>query len=184
MTETPPPDQPTDEVETRSLDEHSGVSGAPEHPERIGPYKLLDVLGEGGMGTVYLAEQKGPVRRRVALKLIKLGMDSKQVVARFGAEQQALAMMEHDNIAKVFEVDTTSRGQPYFVMEHVPGLSLTAHCDKHNLGTKQRLALFQKVCAGVQANLEAPPHGVRTQRGDRTVFRAHFGQLVGPAGRR
>ena len=91
------------------------------------------------MGTVYLAEQKEPVRRRVALKLIKLGMDSKEVVSRFGAEQQALAMMEHDNIAKVFEVGTTEKGQPYFVMEHVPGLPITKHCDKHRLSTKERL---------------------------------------------
>ena len=98
------PDRTTDSYD-------SNAAETEVRPERIGPYKILDVLGEGGMGTVYLAEQKEPVRRRVALKLIKLGMDSKEVVARFGAEQQALAMMEHDNIAKVFEVGTTERGQ-------------------------------------------------------------------------
>ncbi len=122
----------------------------PPRPERIGPYRILDVLGEGGMGTVYLAEQKEPVRRRVALKLIRLGMASDNVLRRFEAERQALAMMNHDNIAKIYEAGLTEQGQPYFVMEHAPGLPLTEHCDKHRLSTKERLELFQQVCSGVQ----------------------------------
>ena len=91
--------------------------------ERIGPYKLLENIGEGGMGVVYLAEQEAPLRRRVALKVIKPGMDSKQVLARFEAERQALAMMNHPNIARVFDAGATAQGQPYFVMEHVAGAS-------------------------------------------------------------
>lgn len=120
------------------------------HPGRVGPYKILDVLGEGGMGTVYLAEQKDPVRRLVALKVIKLGMDSKEVLARFELERRALAAMSHTSIAKVFDAGKTDRGQPYFVMEHVEGaMPLTAHCDQHKLDLKQRIELFQRVCAGV-----------------------------------
>ena len=118
--------------------------------ERVGPFKILDVLGEGGMGTVYLAEQKEPVRRRVALKIIKLGMDSKQVLHRFEVERQALAMMEHSSIAKVYEAGTTDRGQPYFVMEYVKGIPITDHCDQHNVSIEGRLELFRKICAGVQ----------------------------------
>ncbi|MBK8977479.1 MAG: protein kinase [Planctomycetes bacterium] len=126
------------------------VSRGASRPERIDRYRILDVLGEGGMGTVYLAEQREPVRRRVALKVIKLGMDSRQVMARFEAERQALAMMNHDNIARVFDAGTTDTGQPFFVMEHVAGLPITEHCDMHQLGTKERLELFQQVCSGVQ----------------------------------
>ena len=102
------------------------------------------------MGTVYLAEQREPVRRRVALKVVKLGMDSKQVLVRFQAERQALAMMEHDYIAKVFDAGISERGQAYFAMEHVKGLSITEHCDKNRLDTKTRIGLFQQVCSGVQ----------------------------------
>ncbi len=114
---------------------------------RIGPYRILDVLGEGGMGTVYLAEQKEPVRRRVALKLIKLGMDTRQVLARFGAERQALAIMEHDCIAKVYEAGATEDGRPYFVMEYVKGSPITQYCDEQRLGLLERLDLFGQVCA-------------------------------------
>lgn len=119
-------------------------------PDRIGPYKILDLLGEGGMGTVYLAEQREPVRRRVALKVIKLGMDSVEVLRRFELERQALAMMEHPNIAKVFDVGTTERGQPYFAMEFVKGRPITEYCDASRMGVVDRLKLFQQVCSGVQ----------------------------------
>ena len=121
-----------------------------ETPEQIGSFKILKVLGEGGMGTVYLAEQQEPVRRRVALKVIKLGMDSKQVLRRFELERQALAMMEHSNIAKVFEAGTTERGQPYFAMEYVKGRPITKYADDHKLGIAERLKLFLMVCSGVQ----------------------------------
>ncbi|MBL8730008.1 MAG: protein kinase, partial [Planctomycetes bacterium] len=97
---------------------------SPAEPSEIGPYRILDTLGEGGMGTVYLAEQSAPVKRRVALKLIKLGMDSKAVVARFEQERQALALMQHDGIAKVYDCGTSDRGQPFFVMELVKGVPL------------------------------------------------------------
>jgi hypothetical protein len=121
-----------------------------EEPESIGPYRILRVLGEGGMGMVYLAEQREPVRRRVALKVIKLGMDSKAVLARFALERQALAVMNHDAIAKVHDAGTTDRGQPYFVMELVEGVPITRYCDEHRLALTERIGLFAQVCAGVQ----------------------------------
>ncbi len=107
-------------------------------------------VGEGGCGVVYVAEQTEPVRRRVALKVIKLGMDTKQVVARFEAERQALAMMDHPNIAKVLDAGTTDTGRPYFVMELVRGIRITDYCDQANLTTKERLDLFIKVCQAIQ----------------------------------
>jgi WD40 repeat protein/serine/threonine protein kinase len=116
----------------------------------LGRYKLLEKLGEGGCGVVYVAEQTEPVRRRVALKVIKLGMDTKQVVARFEAERQALAMMEHPNIAKVLDAGATETGRPYFVMELVRGIRITDYCDENNLPTKERLGLFIKVCQAIQ----------------------------------
>jgi len=116
----------------------------------IGPYHLLQLIGEGGMGQVWLAEQKEPVRRRVALKLIKVGMDTREVVARFQSERQALAMMDHPAIAKVFDAGSTLEGRPYFVMEYVPGLPITTYCDEHKLTLRQRLELFIQVCEGVQ----------------------------------
>ncbi len=118
--------------------------------EVIGPYRILQKIGEGGMGDVYLAEQIEPVRRRVALKMIKHGMDTKQVVARFESERQALAMMDHPCIAKVFDAGATESGRPYFVMEYVQGIPITDHCDRNRLSVRQRLELFQRVCAGVQ----------------------------------
>ncbi len=102
------------------------------------------------MGVVYLAEQTEPIRRRVALKLIKLGMDTKQVIARFESERQALALMDHPCIARVFEAGATEQGRPYFVMEYVQGVPITEHCDKQRLITRERLELFQQVCEGVQ----------------------------------
>jgi serine/threonine protein kinase/tetratricopeptide (TPR) repeat protein len=119
-------------------------------PRQIGPYKILQEIGEGGFGSVYLAEQESPVRRRVALKLIKPGMDSRQVIARFEAERQALAMMDHPNIARVFDAGATETGRPYFVMELVKGIPITEYCDKQNLTIRQRLDLFAQVCQAVQ----------------------------------
>ena len=116
----------------------------------IGPYKLLQQIGEGGMGTVYMAEQTHPVQRKVALKLIKAGMDSRQVIARFEAERQALALMDHPNIAKVLDAGTTEGGRPYFVMELVKGVPITAYCDLHHLTPRERLELFIPVCQAVQ----------------------------------
>jgi len=117
---------------------------------QIGPYRLLQVLGEGGMGEVWLAEQTKPIHRTVALKLIKTGMDTKAVVARFESERQALALMDHPNIARVFDAGATPEGRPYFVMEYVPGLPITEYCDKHRLTIAERLELFIQVCEGVQ----------------------------------
>jgi len=119
-------------------------------PTPIGPYRILELIGEGGMGVVYAAEQSEPVSRRVALKVIKLGMDSQAVISRFHLEQQALAMMSHDAIARVFDAGTTDRGQPFFVMELVEGTSLTDYCDSHELSLPERIGLFRQVCAGVQ----------------------------------
>ncbi len=117
---------------------------------RIGPYKLLQEIGEGGMGIVYMAEQEKPVRRRVALKIIKPGMDSEQVIARFEAERQALALMDHQNIARVLDAGTTDKGRPYFVMELVHGVSITEYCNRNQLTTKERLELFIPVCQAIQ----------------------------------
>ncbi len=117
---------------------------------RVGHYTIREVLGKGGFAVVYLAEQTEPVRRRVALKVIKLGMDTKQVIARFEAERQALAMMDHPSVAKVFDAGVTDDGRSYFVMEHVPGVPITEHCDRQRLNIEQRLALFTQVCDAVQ----------------------------------
>ena len=117
---------------------------------RIGPYKLLEPIGEGGMGVVYMAEQAEPVRRKVAVKIIKPGMDSAQVIARFEAERQALAMMDHPNIAKVLDAGTTDTGRPYFVMELVKGVPITEYCDRNQLSLKERLELFAPVCRAIQ----------------------------------
>ena len=130
------------------------ASLAPTPPEelgsRIGPYKILQPIGEGGMGVVYMAEQERPVRRRVALKMIKPGMDNAQVIARFEAERQALAMMDHPNIARVFDAGATDTGRPYFVMELVQGVPITNYCDQARLTPRERLGLFVTVCQAVQ----------------------------------
>src|SRR6267378_299716 len=118
--------------------------------DRIGRYKLLQQIGEGGCGAVYMADQEEPVRRRVALKVIKLGMDTKQVIARFEAERQALALMDHPNIAKVLDAGVTDAGRPYFVMDLVRGIKITAYCDENNLSTEERLKLFMQVCQAIQ----------------------------------
>jgi serine/threonine protein kinase len=116
---------------------------------RIGRYKLLQQIGEGGCGAVYMAEQEEPVQRRVALKVIKLGMDTKEVIARFEAERQALALMDHPNIAKVLDAGATETGRPYFVMELMRGIKITDYCDQNNLPTRERLDLFTQVCAAI-----------------------------------
>ena len=128
------------------------VFAAPaEQPgSRIGRYRLLEVIGEGGMGMVYLAEQQEPVRRQVALKILKPGMDSKRVLVRFEAEQQTLALMEHPHIARVYDAGLALSGRPYFVMEHVKGLPITRHCDEHRLTIEERLHLFVHVCEAIQ----------------------------------
>jgi eukaryotic-like serine/threonine-protein kinase len=143
MTDQPvDPAVPGDEL-TRALDSTAHASLV------IGPYRLLRRLGEGGMGEVWLAEQTRPVHREVALKVIKAGMDTAQVVARFEAERQALAVMAHPAIAQVFDAGATSQGRPYFAMEYVRGEAITAYCDRHRLTTRQRLDLFLQVCDGV-----------------------------------
>ena len=134
-----------------------GVQGTINQPRnsegpgsRIGPYKLLQRLGEGGMGAVWVAEQQEPVKRRVALKVIKPGMDSAQVLRRFEAERQALALMDHSHIAKVFDAGTTASGRPYFAMELVKGVPITNYCDELHLPIRERLALFIPVCQAIQ----------------------------------
>ncbi|MFL5493824.1 MAG: tetratricopeptide repeat protein [Gemmatimonadales bacterium] len=126
-----------------------GPSPAP-HPARIGPYRILRVLGQGGMGVVYEAEQLEPLRRMVALKVVRHGLDTREVLARFESERQALAVMDHPNIAKALDAGTTDAGLPYFVMELVPGLPITEYCDNHRLDTRRRLELVIAVCQGVQ----------------------------------
>jgi serine/threonine protein kinase/Tfp pilus assembly protein PilF len=130
---------------TRTAESSEAIAGTV-----IGPYHMLQSIGHGGMGEVWLAEQKHPVRRRVAIKLIKAGMDTREVVARFEAERQALALMDHPAIAKVFDAGSTAQGRPYFVMEYVTGVPITSYCDQHKLTTRQRLELFVRVCEGVQ----------------------------------
>jgi len=144
------------------LEDSAGVSPGPGGPirfpsipaekpgDRIGRYKLLQQIGEGGCGVVYMAEQEEPVRRRVALKVIKLGMDTKSVIARFEAERQALALMDHPNIAKVLDAGATDAGRPFFVMELVKAVPITRYCDENNLGTATRLGLFVEVCHAIQ----------------------------------
>jgi len=128
----------------------AGTSHTIEGPgTKIGHYELLELIGEGGMGLVYLAEQKEPVKRKVALKIVKLGMDTRQVVARFEAERQTLALLEHPNIAHVFDAGTTDGGRPYFVMEYVKGSSITRYCDEKKLCIETRLELFRQVCEGI-----------------------------------
>lgn len=118
--------------------------------DRVGPYRILETLGEGGMGIVYLAEQLEPVQRRVALKVVKPGMDSREIIARFETERQTLAMMDHPNVAHVFDAGTTATGRPYFVLEHVPGQPINRYCDKVRMSVEDRIRLFIDVCSAVQ----------------------------------
>src|SRR3954465_2959675 len=117
--------------------------------DRFGHYKILEEIGRGGCGVVFVAEQEEPVRRRVALKIIKLGMDTRQVIGRFEAERQALAMMDHPNIARVLDGGATETGRPYFVMELVQGIPITEFCDKNKLPAHERLKLFVQVCQAI-----------------------------------
>ncbi|MEO7597358.1 MAG: serine/threonine-protein kinase, partial [Opitutus sp.] len=127
------------------------IKSPEERPgDRIGRYKLLQKLGEGGFGVVWMAEQSEPIKRRVALKIIKTGMDTREVVARFEAERQALALMEHPNIAQVFDAGATDVGRPFFVMELVRGVAITRYCDENRLPADARLNLFVTVCRAVQ----------------------------------
>src|SRR6516225_9749187 len=140
--ETPP---------TQSLSEvRAKVTAGEKTGDEVDRYKLLQQIGEGGCGIVFMAEQETPVRRRVALKIIKPGMDTKRVIARFEAERQALALMDHPNIAKIFDAGTTESGRPYFVMELVPGVKITEYCDQHSLTTPERLKLFEQICLALQ----------------------------------
>ncbi len=146
-----------DDPATKSMPPSDGSSVPPEAASfqlqpgnRVGNYVIREQIGEGGFAIVYAAEQEKPVRRKVALKIIKLGMDTKQVIARFEAERQALAMMDHPCVAKVFDAGSTEAGRPYFVMEHVPGVSITEHCDLQRLSIDDRLKLFMLVCEAVQ----------------------------------
>jgi serine/threonine protein kinase/tetratricopeptide (TPR) repeat protein len=144
--ESPPAD-----LSPTSVDEDTVQQPPAERPgQMVGAYKLLEQIGEGGMGVVFMAEQQHPVRRRVALKIIKPGMDTKQVIARFEAERQALALMDHPNIARVLEAGATDAGRPYFVMELVRGIPITDYCDQQKLSPRQRLDLFVQVCQAVQ----------------------------------
>jgi eukaryotic-like serine/threonine-protein kinase len=145
-------DQPAPQAEQKQsgLDATQAMSAGFASGTMVGRYHLLQKIGEGGMGQVWLSEQKEPVRRRVAIKLIKAGMDTSEVVARFESERQALALMDHPAIAKVLDVGSTLHGAPYFVMEYVAGVPITTYCDNHRLSTRERLELFMHVCEGVQ----------------------------------
>src|ERR1019366_4634504 len=135
-----------DESGTQTIDTATAAAGA----EDFGRYRIIQPLGEGGMGTVYLAEQLEPIRRRVALKVVKLGMDTAQVLARFNNERQALAMMDHPNIAQIFDAGATTKGRPYFVMEYIEGAPITQYCDRRRMTTMERVALFLAVGRAVQ----------------------------------
>ena len=160
----------------------------------IARYKLLEKIGEGGFGAVYVAEQREPLKRRVALKIIKLGMDTRQVIARFEAERQALALMDHPNIAKVFDAGATETGRPYFVMELVRGIPITQYCDENHLSADERLKLFMLVCQAIQhahqkgdypprhQTVEYPPHRQRRRaRAQSDRLRHCQGDAAAPA---
>src|SRR5215813_5810399 len=131
---------------TQTIETASSAAGDRD----FGRYQILRSVGEGGMGTVYMAEQVEPIRRRVALKVVKLGMDTAQVLARFNNERQALAIMDHPNIAQIFDAGATAKGRPYFVMEYIEGAPITQYCDGKRMTTRDRLALFLAVCRAVQ----------------------------------
>ena len=142
--------RPADRADSTELEAELSRLKPEEGEERIGNYKLLQKIGEGGFGTVWMAEQLEPVRRRVALKIIKPGMDTKEVIVRFEQERQALALMDHPNIAKVLDAGVTPLGRPFFVMELVRGIRITDFCDQHDLPTRERLDLFIAVCNAIQ----------------------------------
>ena len=129
-----------DESRTQTIDTASGTAG----DDDFGRYQILRPLGEGGMGTVYLAEQREPIRRYVALKVVKLGMDTGQVLARFANERQALAMMDHPNIARIFDAGATAKGRPYFVMEYIEGVPITQYCDRKRIDDRPTAGTFSR----------------------------------------
>ncbi|MDX2018020.1 MAG: serine/threonine-protein kinase, partial [Planctomycetota bacterium] len=147
-TDLPTPSLPGDSRAPRDTPQPAGFTE--RTGDRIGPFTLVRVLGEGGFGTVWLAERQQPMVQQVALKIIKPGMDSAAVVARFEQERQALAVMDHPNVARVFDGGVTDRGRPYFVMEFVQGETITAYADRKRLTLRQRLELFVPVCEAVQ----------------------------------
>ncbi len=171
------PTQPLLPSERDSLLQHAGDFPQLAPGDNIGPYRLHRRLGEGGMGVVWLAEQSKPISRRVAVKVIKFGMDSRRVVARFATERQVLARLDHPNFARVYDAGTTETGRPYFAMEYVHGMAITDYCDKHRLDTNQRIELFLKVCEGVQhahqnaiIHRDIKPHNVLvTVQGDQAI---------------
>src|SRR5215471_4676069 len=138
------------ETETHPDIEPPGDTSEKDSGRQFGPYKTLRLLGRGGMGAVYLAEQQQPIRRLVALKVIKPGMDTREVIARFESERQALAMMDHPNIARVFDAGSGTDRRPYFAMEYVSGIPITEYCDQNRLTNRERLELFLPVCQAVQ----------------------------------
>ncbi|MDG2291038.1 MAG: serine/threonine-protein kinase, partial [Phycisphaerales bacterium] len=149
----------------------------PEVGSVIGPYKILELIGEGGFGLVYMAEQQGELRRRVALKILKPGLDSRQVLGRFHAERQALAMMDHPGIARIFEAGSTEDGYPYFAMELVRGEPITAYCDRHKLSLRERIDLFREVCEAVQhAHMKGVIH--RDLKPSNVLVTSHDGRPV------
>jgi eukaryotic-like serine/threonine-protein kinase len=135
-----------EEFETEKISTPMAAAG----DDDFGRYRIIQPLGEGGMGTVYLAEQLEPIRRRVALKVVKLGTETARVLARFNHERQALAMMDHPNIAQIFDAGATTKGCPYFVMEYIDGAPITQYCDRKRMTTRERLALLLLVCRAVQ----------------------------------
>ena len=136
--------------ETRDVSAPPGTAPSPyDAPQQLGPYRVLELINEGGMGAVYKAEQRHPIRRTVAIKVIKLGLDTKEVIARFDSERQALARMDHPNIARVLDAGATETGRPYFAMEYVPGVPITRFADDHKLTVRQRLELFIPVCDAI-----------------------------------
>ena len=142
---------PSDLDATLRMDMRALLPAGLEQPgDMLGRYKFIEPLGEGGFGTVWRAEQSEPIRREVALKVIKAGMDSREIIARFEAERQALALMDHPNIAAVLDAGTTDSGRPYFAMELVKGVPITEYCDAHQFTIRQRLELFIPVCRAVQ----------------------------------
>ena len=143
-------DNPLMETGTGASAPSNPDAASPVQNDSFGPYVPVRVLGEGGMGTVYLARQQQPIRREVALKVVKLGMDSRQVLERFEIERQALALMDYPNVARVLDAGTSERGRPYFVMEYVDGVPITQYCDRKALSTRERLQLFIPVCNALQ----------------------------------
>lgn len=151
----------------------------PSEPDHIGPYKIRKLPGEGGMGAVYLAEQDEPIRKEVAIKLIRPGMGSRTAIARFESERRTPAMMDHPNIARVYDAGTTDRGLPYFVMELVEGVPITSYCERQSLNIRQRLILFLRVCEAIQY-----AHWKGILHRDALNAQVHLAAVLGQEGRK